>query len=238
MEIIPAIDIINGQCVRLSQGNYNHKIIYSTEPLKVAINFENAGIKYLHLVDLDGAKSGQLVHLNILKLITSNTSLKVDYSGGIRSMDDIEKVLDAGAHWITLGSIAVTSVTFVEQAITQFSPQKFMIGADSKDEIIYIKGWTEKTDISLITMIERYYKIGIKRFFCTDIKHDGVLKGPNITLYQKILSIFPAIDLIASGGVSSIEDIQKLKDIGCKGVIIGKALYENKIKLDDLVKLQ
>ncbi|HEX5151782.1 MAG TPA: 1-(5-phosphoribosyl)-5-[(5-phosphoribosylamino)methylideneamino]imidazole-4-carboxamide isomerase [Parafilimonas sp.] len=236
IEIIPAIDIIDGNCVRLSQGDYQTKKIYNESPVEVAKEFEDAGIKRLHMVDLDGAKQGKIVNLKTLEAVASVTNLEIDFGGGIKTTEDVESVLNAGAAFFNIGSIAVKKPELVEAWIQQFSAEKILLGADVKDENIMIHGWQQSADMNIINYISAYINKGICRIFCTDISKDGLLQGTSIDLYKKILAAFPQLHLIASGGVSSITDIEELDAIGCSGVIIGKALYEGKIQLSQLKK--
>jgi len=233
-EIIPAIDLIDGKCVRLSQGDYKQKIIYNEQPLEVAKMFEEIGIKRLHLVDLDGAKKGAVVNQKVLETIASKTNLIIDFGGGIKTDDSIQSVFDAGAHMATLGSIAVKNKSLFYSWIKKYGVNKIMLGADVKDEKIAVGGWLESTDISIIDFIDENISNGIENIFCTDISKDGLLQGPGIELYKKIISHFPSIQLIASGGVSNIYDLNELKATGCSGVIIGKAIYEGRITIKEL----
>jgi len=234
MIIIPAIDIIDGACVRLEQGNYNKKTQYAENPLAVARSIEKAGIKNLHLVDLDGARSHQIINYEVLRKITSETSLKVDFGGGIKSRSDIDLALEAGAQQITVGSIAAKSPDIVKEWISEMGPDKIILGADVWDGKIAINGWKEKTDIDLMEYLQSYIDLGIQYCICTDISKDGMLSGSSKTLYRNIISSFPNLKLIASGGVHNIEEIIALKEMGLYGAIIGKALYEGKITLTQL----
>ncbi len=236
MQIIPAIDIIDGKCVRLSKGDYNIKTIYNENPVEVAKQFEDAGLSRLHLVDLDGAKAGVIQNINVLDRIASKTSLSIDFSGGISTTVLLQDVWNAGANYASIGSIAIKNESVLNDWIAQFGASKFIIGADVNEEKIAIKGWTEKTEVSVFSLIEKYLLKGITQFFCTDISKDGLLQGPSIDLYKKIILQFPMVQLIASGGVSSINDLQQLDSIGCTAAIVGKAIYENKINLNDLSK--
>jgi len=238
MNIIPAIDIIDGKCVRLTQGDYDQKKIYDDNPVEVAKRYEDFGFKHLHVVDLDGAKSKHIVNIQVLEDITSATDLIVDFGGGVKSNDDIEGAFKAGASMITGGSIAVREPELFGAWIDQFGPDKIILGADVKDRHIAVGGWLETSDQDIISFIEYFMKKTIRFVICTDISRDGVLKGPAIDLYKELLIEFPGIDLIASGGVGSIEDVVKLAETGVWGVIIGKAIYESRVKLDDLVKFQ
>ena len=236
IEIIPAIDIIDGKCVRLSQGDYQTKKIYSESPADVAMQFEEAGITRLHVVDLDGAKQGKVINLKTLESVASQTKLNIDFGGGIKTIEDVESVLNAGASMINIGSIAVKQPGLVEEWITFFGASKILLGADVKDENIMISGWLQSANINIINYISAYIIKGIKTIFCTDISKDGLLQGTSISLYKKILTEFPQLNLIASGGVTDIDDVDELYAIGCSGVIIGKALYEGKIQLTQLKK--
>lgn len=236
MRIIPAIDIIDGKCVRLSQGDYNTKKIYNEDPLEVAKEFEDFGIEYLHLVDLDGAKSNHIVNYKTLELIASKTNLKVDFGGGIKANHDVEIAFECGANQITGGSIAVqNSVLFLEW-ISKYGNEKIILGADAKDRKVATHGWLETSELDVIDFIQEYQVKGIDYVICTDIAKDGMLQGTSNELYTEILAVAD-VKLIASGGVSSIEDLIKTKELGCEGAILGKAIYEGRIKLKDLKQL-
>ena len=237
MQIIPAIDIIDGKCVRLTKGDYSQKKIYNEDPLEVAKQFEDAGLNRLHLVDLDGAKNGEVRNWKVLERIASKTALVIDFSGGISTIKNVQITFDSGAAFAAVGSIAVKDETEFSNWLQIYGANKFIVGADVKDELIAIKGWTESTSISVFDLIKKYEAKGVVQFFCTDVNKDGLLEGSSIDLYKKIIEKFPAIHLIASGGIRSIDEIEELEDAGCKGAIIGKAIYENKIKLFDLKKL-
>ncbi len=237
MQIIPAIDIIGGKCVRLSEGDYSTKKIYNESPLEVAKEFESYGFKRLHLVDLDGAKNKKIVNLGILEAIASNTSLWVDFGGGVRSNEDIKAAFDAGAKQVTGGSIAVKDRSTFESWINQFGGDKIILGADVKQEKIAVSGWEEDSGIDLYDFLKDYLSKGLSEVVCTDVAKDGMLQGPSFDLYKKIKSQFADIKLIASGGVSSIEDVRQLKEDGLFGAIIGKAIYEQKIDLKELSEL-
>jgi phosphoribosylformimino-5-aminoimidazole carboxamide ribotide isomerase len=236
IEIIPAIDVIDGKCVRLSQGDYTTKKIYNESPVDVAKQFEDAGIIRLHMVDLDGAKQGRLINLQTLESVASQTKLKIDFGGGIKTTNDVESVLNAGASFFNIGSIAVKQPEIVEGWIKQFGADKILLGADVKDENIMIHGWQQSANINIFNYISTYIIKGITNIFCTDISKDGLLQGVAIGLYKKILAEFPELHLIASGGVTVIDDVDELNAIGCAGVIIGKALYEGRIQLSQLKK--
>lgn len=237
MEIIPAIDIIDGKCVRLTQGNYSLKTIYNEDPVEVAITFEDIGIKRLHLVDLDGARRGKIINFKILEKIASKTKLKIDYGGGIKTNADIDSVFRSGADIATIGSIAVKDEALFFTWLKKYGPEKILLGADVKDELIAINAWSETTNVSIIDFITANLVNGVTTIFCTDISKDGLLRGPSIALYKKVLLEFPKLNLIASGGVSNLKDLEDLKNIGCSGTIIGKAFYEGLITLNDLKKL-
>ena len=237
MKIIPAIDLIDGKCVRLTQGDYAQKKVYNEHPLEVAQQFEDAGIQHLHLVDLDGAKSGHIVNHKVLELITTRTQLKVDFGGGVKSDLDIKKAFDCGAQQVTCGSIAVKNEEIVEEWIELFGPERLILGADVKNKKVAIHGWMEETEINIDTLINKFSDYGLKNVICTDIATDGMLAGPNLDLYIELLSTFNDIQLIASGGVSSLEDLKTLKQNGLHGAIIGKAIYEGRISLAQLTSL-
>jgi phosphoribosylformimino-5-aminoimidazole carboxamide ribotide isomerase len=234
MEIIPAIDIIEGKCVRLTQGDYEQKKIYNEHPLEVAKQFEDAGLKRLHLVDLDGAKAGAVKNWKVLETLGSKTSLIIDFGGGIKKEDDVKIIFNSGAAFATIGSVAVKNEEEFVKWLLKFGSAKFLLGADVKDEKITVSGWLEKTDIWIYDFIQKYIEHGLQQIFCTDVSKDGKLEGPSIELYKNIISKSPDLHFIASGGVSSIKDLEDLKEIGCKGVIVGKAIYEGKISLREL----
>ena len=234
MQIIPAIDIIEGKCVRLTQGDYAQKTIYNENPLEVAKQFEDIGITRLHLVDLDGAKKGEVVNLKVLEEIASNTKLIIDFGGGIKTDSSIETIFNSGASIATIGSIAVKEPQLFFSWINKYGSDKILLGADVSNEKIVISGWLEKTDISIFDFIKQNMLNGVNQLFCTDISKDGLLQGPSIELYKKIISSFPKLNFIASGGVSKMEDVIELEKIGCSGIIIGKAIYEGKITFEEL----
>jgi phosphoribosylformimino-5-aminoimidazole carboxamide ribotide isomerase len=237
MEIIPAIDIIDGKCVRLTQGDYAQKKIYNEQPLEVAKEFEDAGLQRLHLVDLDGAKAGAVKNWKVLETLAGKTSLVIDFGGGIKTEKDVQIVFGSGASLATVGSIAVKNEEEFARWLLHFGPEKFLLGADVKDEKIAIGGWQETTEIWIYDFIEKYLQRGISQLFCTDVSKDGKLEGPSLELYKNITGKFPSLHFIASGGVSSMKDLDDLENIGCSGVIIGKAIYENRINLSDLRKV-
>ncbi len=236
MRIIPAIDIIDGKCVRLSQGDYDTKKIYNENPLEVAKEFEDYGIEYLHLVDLDGAKSKQIINYKTLELIASKTNLKVDFGGGIKANDDIRIAFECGANQITGGSIAVQNPTLFQEWISQYGSDKIILGADAKDRKIATHGWLETSELDVIDFIQEYKTKGIDYVICTDIAKDGMLQGTSNELYTEILAASD-VKLIASGGVSSIDDLIKVKELGCEGAILGKAIYEGRIDLKVLSRM-
>jgi phosphoribosylformimino-5-aminoimidazole carboxamide ribotide isomerase len=237
MQIIPAIDIIDGKCVRLTHGDYGQKTIYNENPLEVAKQFEDAGLMRLHLVDLDGAKAAAVKNWKVLEAIAGRTALVIDFGGGIKSEKDVQIVLDSGAALATVGSMAVKEEEVFTAWLQKFGAEKFLLGADVREEKLTITGWTEKTDIWIYDFIQKYMEKGLTQLFCTDVSKDGALEGPSTALYKNIVQKFPALHFIASGGVSSIDDIYALQDINCAGVIIGKAIYEGRISLQDLKKL-
>jgi phosphoribosylformimino-5-aminoimidazole carboxamide ribotide isomerase len=234
MIVIPAIDIIDGKCVRLTHGDYSRKKIYNEHPLEVARQFEDAGLKRLHLVDLDGAKAGAVKNWKVLESIAGKTSLEIDFGGGIKTEKDLAIVFDSGAIFATIGSIAVKEEETFSGWIKKYGSDKFLLGADVKEEKITISGWTEITDIWVYDFIQKYWEHGIRQIFCTDVSKDGALEGPSTELYKNIIQKFPELYFIASGGVSSIDDLHKLEDTGCKAVIVGKAIYEGRISLKEL----
>lgn len=234
MQIIPAIDIIGGKCVRLTQGDYGQKKEYHDSPLEMAKRFEDAGIKRLHLVDLDGAKEKKIVNKEVLKSVAAGTSLQVDFGGGVQSDEDITLAFELGAFQVTGGSIAVKNPVLFESWIQKFGGEKIILGADAKDRKIAISGWEETTSVDLIDFIKDYQNKGISYVICTDVAKDGLLQGPSLELYTDILAEIPGIKLIASGGVSKIEDLEALQKVGVYGAIVGKAYYEGRITLDQL----
>ena len=236
MKIIPAIDIIDGRCVRLSKGDYSTKKIYNEDPLEVAKSFEDNGIQFLHLVDLDGAKSNRIVNSKVLEKLASNTSLSIDFGGGLKSNEDVRIAFECGAKQITGGSIAAKNRILFTEWIETFGGDKIILGADCKDRMIATDGWLEGSDTDVIEFIQSYETRGIKEVISTDIAKDGMLEGPSIELYKEIMNQ-TNINLIASGGVSSVSDLIELKEIGCSGAIVGKAIYEGKITLKELREL-
>ncbi|WP_339712920.1 1-(5-phosphoribosyl)-5-[(5-phosphoribosylamino)methylideneamino]imidazole-4-carboxamide isomerase [uncultured Kriegella sp.] len=235
MRIIPAIDIIDGKCVRLSKGDYDTKKIYNENPLEVAKQFEAHGIQHLHLVDLDGAKSKHIVNHKVLERIATNTALRIDFGGGLKTDDDLRIAFESGAQQITGGSIAVKNRDTFTQWISKYGADKIILGADAMDEKIAVSGWQEESQEELIPFIKSYQAEGIVYVICTDISKDGMLEGPSFELYEKILSqCDPSLKLIASGGISAFDELPRLREIGCEGTIIGKAIYENRIQLKQL----
>lgn len=237
MIIIPAIDIINGKCVRLTKGDYAQQKIYNEDPVEVAKMFADAGLQRLHIVDLDGAKAGAIKNLAALEKIAAAVNMVIDFGGGVKKITDVENVLNAGAAIVTIGSLAVKQPEVLEEWLMEFGPERFLIGADVLDEKIKISGWLEDTGINIFDFVGRLISLGVTNIFCTDISRDGMMEGPSIDLYQKIMLQHPEINLIASGGVSNLDDLKQLKEIGCSGAIIGKAIYENLITLQDLSAL-
>ena len=234
MRIIPAIDIIEGKCVRLSKGDYNTKKIYSENPLEVAKLFEDSGIEYLHLVDLDGAKSSQIVNYKILEQIATKTNLKIDFGGGLKTDADLKIAFESGANQITGGSIAVKNPDVFKNWIVTFGSNKIILGADANNRKIAVSGWLEESNEEVIPYIQNYQKEGISYVICTDIAKDGMLEGPSFELYKDILSSCKKAKLIASGGISTFDELPKLAELGCEGTIIGKAIYEGQITLKQL----
>ena len=235
MRIIPAIDIIEGKCVRLSKGDYDTKKIYNENPLEVAKEFEVHGIQYLHLVDLDGAKSHQIVNHKILEQLATKTDLKIDFGGGLKSNDDLNIAFESGANQVTGGSIAVKNKDIFLGWVTKYGADKIILGADAMNGKVAVSGWLEVSDEDLVPFIQSYQKEGIDYVICTDISKDGMLEGPSFELYQKIIEQSASeLKLIASGGISTFNELPKLEELGCEGVIIGKAIYENRISLKQL----
>ncbi|MDR1881920.1 MAG: 1-(5-phosphoribosyl)-5-[(5-phosphoribosylamino)methylideneamino] imidazole-4-carboxamide isomerase [Prevotella sp.] len=234
IEIIPAIDIIGGKCVRLSQGDYNAKKVYNENPLEVARMFEDAGLRRLHLVDLDGAKAKRVINQAVLENIASNTSLVIDFGGGVQSDHDLDIAFNSGAAMVTGGSVAVRNRELFICWIKKYGSEKIILGADCKDRKIAVSGWQESTSADIIPFIGDYGKDGVDKVVCTDIGKDGMLQGPSIGLYKEILNTFPDLYLIASGGVGCLQDILDLENAGVPAVILGKAIYENRVSLKEL----
>jgi phosphoribosylformimino-5-aminoimidazole carboxamide ribotide isomerase len=235
MKIIPAIDLINGQCVRLTKGDYSQRTNYDFSPLELAKKYEKLGFKFLHLVDLDGAKEGKVVNINTLQQICAETNLQVDFGGGIKTEDDLNAVFEAGAKQVTIGSLAVKNKILFKEWIKKYGAEKFILGADVHGTKISTDAWRETSSIDLFDFIAEYHEIGINTILCTDISKDGMLQGPSVDLYENIIQKFPSIDLIASGGVSCMKDLEELQAKNIPSVVIGKAIYENKIALTELV---
>ena len=235
IELIPAIDLIDGKCVRLTKGDYNQKKIYNENPVEIAKGFEEMGFKRLHVVDLDGARSKHIVNVDVLKAITTETNLVVDFGGGIKSEEDIEKAFANGASMVTIGSIAVTQPELFLKWLDQYGAKKLILGADVKNGMISINGWKEDSAEQLLPFLKRYIDHGVKNVLCTEISKDGTLQGPALQLYQEIMAAYPQLHLIASGGVSSNEDIIALDQAGIPAVVFGKAFYEGKINIPELL---
>ncbi len=235
IELIPAIDLIDGKCVRLTKGDYNQKKIYNENPVEIAKGFEEMGFKRLHVVDLDGARSKHIVNVDVLKAITTETNLVVDFGGGIKSEEDIEKAFANGASMVTIGSIAVTQPELFLKWLDQYGAEKLILGADVKNGMISINGWKEDSAEQLLPFLKRYIDHGVKNVLCTEISKDGTLQGPALQLYQEIMAAYPQLHLIASGGVSSNEDIIALDQAGIPAVVFGKAFYEGKINIPELL---
>jgi phosphoribosylformimino-5-aminoimidazole carboxamide ribotide isomerase len=237
MDIIPAIDLIDGACVRLTKGDYNTKQIYEKDPLVMAKRFEDAGIRRLHLVDLDGAKAGKVINLKVLENLCSNTSLEIDFGGGIKIETDLKNVLGAGAKWVTIGSLAVKDAETMKDWINRYGSETFILGADVRDGYLAVSGWLENSSLHWKTFMEDYIACGVRQFLCTDIAKDGMLSGPSIDLYREIMDTFPNIYLIASGGVSGKQDLIGLDEARIPAVVLGKAIYEGKITLNEISEL-
>ena len=238
MRIVPAIDIINGKCVRLTQGDYGKMKIYREDPVEVAKEFEDAGLQYLHLVDLDGAKKGHVVNWRIIEDIQAETTLKVDFGGGVKTEEEVEALLDMGIEQINIGSLAVKQPEVFAEFIRKFGSDNFILSADVRNEKIQLTGWQESSDITIYDLVTKLEKNGLRFITCTDINTDGMMAGPNFGLYKKLKSRFPELKITASGGISSVEDLEELKYIKVHAVIVGKAIYEGKIKLSELNKIQ
>jgi phosphoribosylformimino-5-aminoimidazole carboxamide ribotide isomerase len=235
IELIPAIDIIDGQCVRLTKGDYDQKTVYRDSPAEVAKEFEQIGFKRLHVVDLDGAKSKHIVNDQVLQAITTETKLTVDFGGGIKTDEDIEKAFAAGASMVTVGSIAVTNPELFIGWLEKYGPERMILGADVRHGKISINGWKEDSEEDLLPFLKKYIDAGVRNVLCTEISKDGTLSGPAIDLYQKMMAAYPQLHLIASGGVSSIDDIKALDAAGIPAVVFGKAIYEGRIDLNQLI---
>ena len=235
IELIPAIDIIDGQCVRLTKGDYDQKTVYRDSPAEVAKEFEQKGFKRLHVVDLDGAKSKHIVNDEVLRRITTETNLTVDFGGGIKTDEDIEKAFSAGAAMVTVGSIAVTQPELFIGWLEKYGADRMILGADVRNGKISINGWKEDSAEDLLPFLRKYIDAGVKTVLCTEISKDGTLQGPAIELYKEVMAAYPTLHLIASGGVSSIDDIKALDRAGIPAVVFGKAIYEGKINLNELL---
>ncbi|HEX8249121.1 MAG TPA: 1-(5-phosphoribosyl)-5-[(5-phosphoribosylamino)methylideneamino]imidazole-4-carboxamide isomerase [Pyrinomonadaceae bacterium] len=236
IEIIPAIDLIEARCVRLRQGDFTQRKIYRDSPLEAAKEFENAGLKRLHLVDLDGAKDGKVANLKVLESIACGTNLEIDFGGGIKTDEDIDAVFSAGAKWASIGSVAVKNAEKFFEWLEKYGSEKILLGADARGEKLAINGWQTATEIEITPFLREYSARGVTQAFVTDISRDGLLAGSSNDLYAKIRREIPDLKLTASGGVSNLEDISELEKIGCAGVIVGKAIYEERIELKDLAK--
>jgi phosphoribosylformimino-5-aminoimidazole carboxamide ribotide isomerase len=236
MQLIPAIDIIDGQVVRLRQGDYQQKTVYGDSPAEVARRFEQLGFRRLHVVDLDGAKSKHVVNLDALRQITRQTRLTVDFGGGVKTDEDVSKAFDAGAAMVTAGSIAVSHPELVERWLERHGADRIILGADVRNGRVAINGWQEDSQLELVPFLRRYVEMGVKQVLCTDISRDGMLQGPATSLYKEVLKAFPQLWLIASGGVSSAEDLKALEAAGLPAVVFGKAIYEGKINLEQLMR--
>jgi len=234
IEIIPAIDMIDGKCVRLTQGDYGKKTIYNENPLEVALEFEDAGLKRLHLVDLDGAKAKKVINWKVLEKISSRTSLHVDFGGGVQSEEDIRIVFESGAKQVTGGSVAVKQPDLFKEWLSVYGGEKIILGADAKNEKVAVSGWEEGTELWVYDFVETYVELGVKYAISTDVAKDGLLQGPSFDLYKNLQDKCPDLKIIASGGVSDIGDVEKLAEMNIYGIIIGKAIYENRISLPEL----
>jgi phosphoribosylformimino-5-aminoimidazole carboxamide ribotide isomerase len=233
-DIIPAIDLIDGKCVRLTEGDYAQKKVYHDDPLDVAKQFEDAGLRRLHLVDLDGAKAGKVVNWSVLEKICAHTRLQVDFGGGIKTDEDLRQVMDSGAQWAVVGSIAVKDEARLLDWFTRYGTDRFFLGADMKQGKIAVGGWLETTSIEVVPFLQRYAAHGMRYVFCTDVGKDGRLEGPSVDLYREILAAVPGLQLVASGGISTIQDLRELASVGCHGAIVGKAIYERRVTLQAL----
>ena len=236
IEIIPAIDLMDSKCVRLTQGDFARRRIYADDPVEVAKTFEDAGLMRLHMVDLDGAKSGIPANLHVLEKVAKATRLRIDYGGGIKTNDDIKWVFDVGAEFVNIGSVAVKEPELFFEWIAVYGSESILLGADVRDGMLVINGWQTETDFEIRSFLRKYYGRGVEQAFVTDIGKDGALQGPAFELYGGIISEIPDLKLIASGGISSLDDIDQLENIGCSGVIVGKAIYEGRVTIGELAK--
>ena len=234
MELIPAIDLIDGKCVRLQKGDFSKQTVYSNDPLAVARQFENAGIKRLHIVDLEGAKGKPLQNISVLESIAKKTSLSIDFGGGIKKTTDVQSAFNAGAAMISVGSVIITAFSVFKEWVYQYGAGKFLPGADVLHRKIRIHGWEQDAGTDIDNFIEKIRDLGIHTFFCTDISKDGMMEGPSVALYKEIITTYPSLHLIASGGISCFDDLLSLKETGCSGAIIGKAFYEGKISMKQI----
>ncbi len=235
IELIPAIDIIDGKCVRLTKGDYAQKTVYAEDPIEMALRFEELGFRRLHVVDLDGAKSRHIVNSVVLNKLASQTHLAIDFGGGIKTDEDIMAAFDNGAQMVTVGSVAVTHPERFAQWLEKYGAEKMILGADVRDGLISINGWKEDSTEQLLPFLKRYVDMGVKNVLCTDISKDGTLAGPATLLYQEVMAAYPTLNLIASGGVSSIGDIEELESAGIPSVVFGKAIYEGRIDMKELI---
>ena len=238
MILVPAIDIINGQCVRLTKGDYDTKKVYNESPVEVAKAFEGAGLTHVHVVDLDGARAKHIVNAKVLEQIATQTSLQVDFGGGIKSETDLQTAFDCGASQVTLGSIAVSETELVLEWLEKFGSEQLILGADAKNRRIATHGWEQDSGLDVIDFIKDYAQKGFKYVLCTDVAKDGMLAGPSLELYYEILEQLPELSLVASGGVTTMDDIYQCAELGCTAAIIGKAIYENKLSLKELERYQ
>ncbi|MAT89477.1 MAG: 1-(5-phosphoribosyl)-5-[(5-phosphoribosylamino)methylideneamino]imidazole-4-carboxamide isomerase [Flavobacteriaceae bacterium] len=236
MTIIPAMDIIKGKCVRLTQGDYNQKTEYNADPLDMAKRFEDAGLTHLHLVDLEGAKAKHIVNYKVLETLASKTSLKIDFGGGVKTDAAINIAFESGAAQITAGSVAARNPEQVARWVASYGAERIIIGADVKNKMIAVSGWKETTSLAVIPFIESYIPLKLHRVICTDVAKDGMLRGPSVDLYKELLEAIPTLQLVASGGISSLKDLGILEQIGCDAAIIGKAIYEGRLSLSELEK--
>ncbi|MFN7748931.1 MAG: 1-(5-phosphoribosyl)-5-[(5-phosphoribosylamino)methylideneamino]imidazole-4-carboxamide isomerase [Cyclobacteriaceae bacterium] len=237
MRIIPAIDILDGKCVRLSQGDYNKKKVYREDPVDVALEIQDADLEYLHLVDLDGAREGEVVNWKVIEKIQERTALKVDFGGGVKTTNEVDYLLELGINQINIGSMAVKEPSKFQEWIERFGSENFILSADVNKEKVQVRGWTEDSNVDIFDLVKSFEEGGLEYVCCTDIQSDGMLQGPNLGLYKKLKKRFPDLKLIASGGISSLEDLHELSYAKVEAVIIGKALYEGKIKLEELKSL-